>query len=138
MVAVTELMTQTSLIRSPFSGLYILNRKKKSFFTLRLLNCNNKNLKFTVAILSPPPIPYRVKEQSCGNRILFVSLNPSCSELHELISPQFVSVGLLHLLNNEEKKDKEEILIPITDACNFLGNSDILMTFHNSFLPNIQ
>lgn len=107
MVAVTDLMIQTSLIRYPFSGLCILNWEKKSFFTLRLLNCNN-----TVAILSPPPL--------CGNRILFVSLNSSGSELHELINPQFVSIGLLHLLNNE-KKDKEEILIPITDACNFLG-----------------
>lgn len=50
MVAVTDLMIQTSLIRYPFSGLCILNWEKKSFFTLRLLNCNN-----TVAILSPPP-----------------------------------------------------------------------------------
>ena len=72
-----------------------------------------------MAILSPPPILYRVKEQSCGNRV--VSLHPSCFELHKLINPHFVLIGLLHLLNKKEKKDKEEISIPITDACNFLG-----------------
>lgn len=66
---------------------------------------------------SPPSPSYTVQETR-RNSTLFVSPNPGCSELHVLINSHFVSTGFLPLLNKMEKKEKEEVWIPITGVSN--------------------